>query len=140
MAIPPPNKGEVSTSELLKWFSNVENIISVPGGQVEFSETQRRLALLLVDGTLLVDAEQQDNPQIRAVREIAKRKGFHVTSIVPVSTDVLRQFYEEAAREEQKKIASQMKPTDLLSLLLDAIHISLCESSEKNDAGKKTKF
>ncbi|CND05226.1 type IV pilus biosynthesis protein PilQ [Yersinia intermedia] len=129
MSVFRSNKRQASTSELRKWFSNVENIVSAPGSQVELSETQRRLALLLSDGTLLVDVEQQNNPQILAVREIARRKGFYVTSIVPVTMDILRQLYEEAARKGPEKTDSTLTPMqrEWVDLLLEAVNLSVSD-------------
>lgn len=109
---------------LNKLFNNVNSIISMPGGDMELSESQRRVALLFADGKLLVDIENQNNSQIFLVRELARRKGIAITDIQPVTIDIIRQLYEEAENNFGVKSSRLDKITpmqsDWLKLLKEA--------------------
>lgn len=89
-----------SAQQMQAWFNQLDTIISAPGGKLEFSETQRRLALLFSNGTLLVDAENRHHPQILALREVARRKGVPVKATYPVAIELIRQFYDELQKKQ----------------------------------------
>ncbi|HFS8112823.1 TPA: GspE/PulE family protein [Enterobacter asburiae] len=129
MSVARPKKREASNNDIQIWFSNTDSIVSRLGGPVELSEAQRRMALLFSDGVLLVDIEQKNSPQILAVREIARRKGYSVTSIVPVTMDILRQLYEESARQGPERIAPQVTPMqrEWLELLQEAVNLAVSD-------------
>lgn len=129
MAIFRQSKRETTNSDLQKWFANTQSIVSGLGGQVELSDAQRRLAIIFADGNMLVDTEHQNSPQILAIREIARRKGFYVTSVVPVTMDIVRQLYEAAARQGPQDLAVQVTPMqrEWLDLLLEAVNLAVSD-------------
>lgn len=124
MMTQPLNTPDTSTADLQTWFNKVDTIVSVPGGQLELSDSQRRVALLFADGTLLIDLENQTNSQILLVRELARRKGIAITAIKPVAIEIIRQLYGEAEKEygDPTNMAAQVTPMqqDWLLLLKEA--------------------
>ncbi|PRP70967.1 hypothetical protein BUE93_09245 [Chromobacterium amazonense] len=89
---------EADTSLLQKWFQQVNTIVTVPGGKLDLTESQRRMALLFADGSLLVDAGNQRHPQLISLREVARRKGIAVKKVHTVSIELIRQLYDEAKK------------------------------------------
>ncbi|MBV8046446.1 MAG: Flp pilus assembly complex ATPase component TadA [Paludibacterium sp.] len=96
----PPQAVPSPVQQMPLWLQRVDNIVSMPGGLVEASEQQRRLALLFADGVLLVDGNAPHHPQILALREVAQRKGIRIRHTYPVPIELIRQLYE-AARQKQ---------------------------------------
>lgn len=112
---------------LQSWFNRAETIITLPGGQLELSDSQQRIALLFSDGSFLVDADNLSNPQVIALREIIRRKGIYIKQVYPVSIEVIRQLYDEARLrlgiDSSDKDVTPMQ-RDVLSLLHDAVNSS----------------
>ncbi|WP_145574796.1 GspE/PulE family protein [Yersinia mollaretii] len=131
MKTQPPNTHDTSTANLQTWFNNVDTIVSVPGGKLELSDSQRRVALLFADGTLLIDLENQTNPQILLVRELARRKGIAITTIKPVAIEIIRQLYGEAEKQfgEPTHKLDQITPMqrDWLALLKEAADLAVSD-------------
>jgi type II secretory ATPase GspE/PulE/Tfp pilus assembly ATPase PilB-like protein len=86
------------------WFQRAGTIVSGPGGEVEASDSQRRLALLFADGTLLVDSNAPHHPQILALREIARRKGISMSRSHAVPIELIRRLY--AAAQQSRPTAA----------------------------------
>ncbi|MFB2866364.1 GspE/PulE family protein [Aeromonas sp. MdU4] len=122
-----PVGGGDENLQLQDWFHRVETIISLPGGKLELSEGQRRIVLVFADGSFLVDADNLGNPQIIALREVARRKGITVGQTYPVSIELIRQLYDEAAKSLGGKThENQGMPMqrDWLVLLQEAVNIA----------------
>ncbi|WP_440030232.1 GspE/PulE family protein [Chromobacterium amazonense] len=106
------------------WFRQTHLILTVPGGRLELTANQRRMALLFSDGAMLVDASNQNDPQLISLREVARRKGIMVSQLYPVSIELIRQLYEEAEKQKSSQNSDiQDLPIqhDWLSLLREAV-------------------
>ena len=124
----PPSAGSAGegqqAQQLQRWFRQVETIISLPGGKLELSDSQRRMALLFADGSLLVDADNPVHPQLIALREVARRKGIVIEHIHPVSIELIRQLYDEAGKQKgSRNLDGESMPMqrEWLSLLQEAV-------------------
>lgn len=127
MQTTPQSAGGGEKQELQRWFQQLESIVSLPGGKLELSDSQRRMALLFADGSLLVDADNPLHPQLIALREVARRKGLAIKQTHPVSIELIRQLYEEAAKQpggRRQDGQSMPMQRDWLSLLQEAVKLS----------------
>lgn len=89
---------ELSQDDMQPFFRRIGSIVSARGGRIEASSSQRKLALLFEDGTLLVDRNSPRHPQVLALREVARRKGINVAAWYLTDIEAIRLLYEEADR------------------------------------------
>lgn len=125
------NPQQRSDTQQRHWFSRVASIVSLPGGKLELSDSQRRVALVFADGSLLVDAEHQHHPQLIALREVSRRKGILIRQQYPVSMELIRQLYDEANKQAagDRAISDHEMPVqrDWLRLLQEAVSQSVSD-------------
>jgi type II secretory ATPase GspE/PulE/Tfp pilus assembly ATPase PilB-like protein len=86
----------LSQEDMQPFFRRIGSIVSSYGGRVEASSSQRKLAILFEDGTLLVDRSNPYHPQVLAFREIARRKGIPLSAWYATDIEAIRLLYEEA--------------------------------------------
>lgn len=86
----------LAQDDMQPFFRRIGGVVSTSGGRVEASASQRRLAVLFDDGTLLVDRSNPYHPQVLAFREVARRKGVPVTAWYATDIEAIRLIYEEA--------------------------------------------
>jgi len=89
---------DLSQEDMQPFFRRIGSIVSTYGGRVEASPSQRKVAILFEDGTLLVDRSNPHHPQVLAFREVARRKGIPITAWYATDIEAIRLLYEEADR------------------------------------------
>jgi general secretion pathway protein E len=115
---------EPQQSQIQSWFDHAYSILTLPGGRLEISDSQRRVALLFADGSLLLDKSNPYSSQILALREVVRRKGLNVSGVYLVEIELIRQLYEEGRKLEPSMAAGEgfnlPMQRDLLALLQEA--------------------
>lgn len=126
-----PSGGEPSEQQLQAWFGKAQTIVTAPGGKIDASDIQRRMAVLFADGTLLVDANNPAHPQVIALREVARRRGIAVGAVWRVGIDLIRQLYEEQQKGARTEVGDDAHSMPMqrafLSLLQEAVSQSVSD-------------
>ncbi|CAD6176222.1 nucleotide binding protein [Escherichia coli] len=114
MHLPVP----ASASDLERFKSNVTNIVTSKGGEIELTDEQRRHFLIFSNGDFLVSSEFSRTRTLHMLYEVSLRKGISDIKIFEISLKNIRLLYEQSARAETKTQQELMPIEQVVSNLI----------------------
>lgn len=91
---------EANDHQVREILSFQGNVLTAPGGDLPTSDQQRQVIAILEDGTVIVAKGDNLNPNVVAVKAMAKKTSIMLRRELTVDLDVIRKVYENAKKRE----------------------------------------